>query len=264
MHVTARRVLGVPDALVTLFRDGIKGPQQLAVVGVERLDKAAHAVLAAIGSDQHLAFDHGGRHRLRIALFRIGDLRLPQGLPRLRVERNELGVDRAHEQLAALDRHTAVVVAAAHRDDRTELVLVVPELLAGHRVDRIHVIERRGEEHHAVDDDRGRLHRFEHCRLEHVHRSQLPDIAGGDLAARVIARLLVAAVGMDPVLRVGAGGVEHRLRDGRRSLGHRSCGRCRRAGDFLGIRPTAPRESNDRHHRTACANVPKSHKSSRC
>jgi hypothetical protein len=34
---------------------GVEGPQQLAVLGVEGLDEAADAVLAAVGADQHLA-----------------------------------------------------------------------------------------------------------------------------------------------------------------------------------------------------------------
>ena len=184
MHVAAGRVVDRPHAFVALVGDRVERPQQLAVGGVERLDEAAHAVLAAVGADQHLAVDDRGRHRFRIALLRIGDLRFPQQLAGLGVERDELGVDRAHEQLAALDRDAAVVVAAADGDDRPQLVLVVPELLARRRVDRVDVVERRRQEHDAVDDDRRGFHRLEHRGLEHERGLQLADVAGVDLRCR--------------------------------------------------------------------------------
>ena len=188
VHVAAGRILRIPDAFVPLLGDRVEGPEQLAVRGIERLDEAAHAVFAAVRADQHLAVDDHGRHRFRVALLGIGDLRLPQELAGLGVERDELRIDRAHEQLAALDRDAAIVVAAADRHDRAELVLVMPELLSGRRVDRVDVIERRRQEHDAVDHDGRRLHRFQDRRLEHERGLQLADVAGIDLGAGVIAR----------------------------------------------------------------------------
>jgi hypothetical protein len=214
---------------MALVGNRVERPQQLAVLGVERLEEAAHAVLAAVGADQHLALDDGGRHRFRVALFRIGDLRLPQQLAGLRVERDELGVERAHEQPVALDRDAPVVRTAAKRRDRTHLVLVVPVFLAGRRVDRVHVVERRRQEHHAVDDDRRGLHRLQHRRLEDERRLELAHVPGVDLVAGVVARLRITPVRVDPVLRVGRRGIEHRLRDLWQRSRHR-LRRRRRAG----------------------------------
>ena len=262
MHVAAGGVVRIPDAFVTLFGNREERPEELAVVRVERLDEAADAVFAAIRADQHLALDDRRRHRFRVTLFRIGDLRFPKQIPGLGVERNELGVDRAHVQLAAFDGDTAIVVAAAHGDDRSQLVLVVPVLFAGRRVDRVHVIERRCQEHDAVDHDRRGLHRFEHGGLEHVGRLHLRHVAGVDLAAGVVSRLIVAAVRMNPVLGVGSGAVEHRLRDRRRRLGHGFCRRGRGARYFLRARRSAPDDARRRDGDDACPTVTVLHRSS--
>ena len=85
-----------PHALVALLGDGVERPQQLAALGVEGLDEAADAVLAAVGADQHLAVHHDRSHGFGVALLGIGDLGLPQHLAGLRVERHQLGVERAH------------------------------------------------------------------------------------------------------------------------------------------------------------------------
>ena len=150
-----------------------------------------------------------------------------------RLPRDQLRVDGAHVEHAAVDRDAAVVVAAAHRHDRSQLVLVVPEFLAGLRVDRVHVVERRRKEHHAVDHDRRGLHRLEHGGLEDERGRELRDVSGVDLRAGVVARLLVAAVRMQPVVRLAAGRVAHLLRDGRGGLAHGAGGGRGRTGDFL-------------------------------
>ncbi len=208
---------------MTLLRDRIKSPQQLAVVGIERLDEPAHAVFAAVGSDQHLVVDDGRRHRFAVALLGIGDLRFPKHAASLRIERNQLGVKSSHENLAAGDRHAAVVRPAAERGDWTHLVLVVPELLASDRIDRINVVVRGRQVHHAVDDDRRGLHRLDDFGLEHERGPQVLDVAGVDLVAAVMAQLRVVAVGVQPVRRLLAGVVELRLRyrHGLRSARHR-------------------------------------------
>ena len=54
-----------------------KVQSSLPVVGVVGLDEAADAVFAAVGADQDLALDRGRRHRLAVALLRIGDVAAP-------------------------------------------------------------------------------------------------------------------------------------------------------------------------------------------
>ena len=89
---------------------------------------------------------------------------------------------------------------------------VGPEHLASGRVESVDLVPPT-QVHDAVDHDRRRLHRLEHGGLEHKRRLQLPDIATVDLIAGVVARLLVAAVGMNPVLRITRCRIQHRLCD---------------------------------------------------
>ena len=216
-----------------LVGDAVERPQELAVVGVERLDEAANAVLASVGADQHFALDHRRCHRLRVPLVGIGDLRFPEQLAGLGIERHQLGVDGAHVELAFGDGDAAIVVSAAYGDDRTQLVLVVPEFLAGRRVDGVDVIERGRQKHHAVVDDRRGLHRLQHRGLEHKRGLEPGDVLGVELLALVVPGLLVAAIRMQPVLAVLAGSIEHRLRDRSERRRHRAHGGRCRARRFL-------------------------------
>ena len=181
LHVAAGGVVLGPDAFMAFFGDGVERPQQLARRRFESLDEAANAVLAAVRADQHLAVYHRGRHGFAVAFFRIGDLGFPQQLAGLGFQRHQLGIERSHEELVPFDGHAPVVGAAAEGGDGTHLVLVVPELLAGDRIQRVHVVERGGHEHHAVDHDGRRLHRLAHFHLEHEFRPQRLDVARVDL-----------------------------------------------------------------------------------
>src|SRR5262249_35732364 len=69
-----------PDGV---FRRRIESPQQLAVFGVVGLEEAANAVFAAVGADQHFAFDDGGRHGLAVAELWVRNGRLPHDLASL-------------------------------------------------------------------------------------------------------------------------------------------------------------------------------------
>ena len=198
---------------MAFFGNRVEGPHQLAAGRIESLDEAADAVFTAVGPDQHLAVHHCGRHGFAITFFRVRDLGFPQQLAGLGVERHQLGIQRAHEQLAALDRHAPVVGAAAEGGDRTHLVLVVPELAAGDGVERVHMVERGGHVHHAIDHDRRRLHRLAHLGLEHEGGLELLHVAGVDLRAWVKTLLLVTAVGVQPVDALTVRVVQVRLRD---------------------------------------------------
>ena len=77
-----------------------------------------------------------------------------------------------------------LLVPQQNGHDRPELVLVVPVFLARRRVDRVDVIERRRQEHDAVDDDRRGLHRLQHRGLEDERGRQLADVVGVDLGGR--------------------------------------------------------------------------------
>ena len=212
MHVAAGGILLRPNADRTL-RDRVEGPQQLAVGGVVGFDEAADAVFAAIGADQDFSVDDGRRHGLAVAERGLGDLHRPDRLAGLGVERDQLGVERGEIDLVAIDRGAAIVGPAAIDRDRPHVVLVVPDLLAGLRVECVDVIERRGHIHHAVDDDRRGLHRFAQVGLKDPGDMHIFDVARRDLIGRMETRLIVVAVGVQEVLAVARRVVEHRLAD---------------------------------------------------
>ena len=78
-------------------------------------------------------------------------------------------------------------------------MLVVPIFLAGLGVERVDVVERRGDVHHAVDHDRRRLHRLLHLGLEDPGGMKLADIRRVDLLAGKIPGLIVVAVGVQEI-----------------------------------------------------------------
>ena len=243
MHVAARRILGGPYAL-RVFRRRVKVPLQIAGRGVEGLHEAANAVFAAVGADQNEALDRGRRHRLGIALLGIGDLLGPLHRAGLGVQRDELRVERGEIDVVAVDRDAAIVGAAAIGRDRTHLVLVFPHLLAGLRVQRVDVVEGRGDVHHAVDHDRRGLERVDDVGLENPRRPQVVHVGRGDLPRRMKTRLPVVAVGLKKVGGVASRLVEQILRDrghrrGHGHLGgHRVLDLLRRIGAERGARQT--------------------------
>ena len=106
----------------------------------------------------------------------------------------------------------------------------MPELLAGCRVDRVDMVERRRQEHHAVDDDRCGFHRFQHRGLEHKLGRELANVGRGNLRAGVIACVRVIAVRMDPVFRIARGVLQHHVGNRRQIARHRLGARRRCTG----------------------------------
>ena len=135
----------------------IEGPQRRSIASVEGLHEAADAIFAAANADDDLSPDGGRGHRLAISGLRVGDRLAPDEPARFRVERDELGVQCADIDLVIVDRDAAIFGAAAIGRDWTHPVLVFPELFARLGVQRVHVIERRGDIHDAGDDDWRRL-----------------------------------------------------------------------------------------------------------
>ena len=152
-----------------------------------------------------LSFTTSGAMADRVAVRDLGDLDVPERAAGLRVDRDEVRVERAHEQRVAEDREAAVVGAAADLDVRRDGVLVDPEDAAGLRVERDHVVRPLREVHDAVDDERRRLPRSEHLVLENPLQLEVLDVGRRDLRQRAVALAgVVAGVGQ-PVLRLVRG-----------------------------------------------------------
>ena len=127
------------------------------------------------------------------------------GLPFFASMRDEVRVERAHEQRVAEDRDAAVVGAAADARVGRRRVAVLPEHPAGPRVDGHDVVGPLGDVHDPVDDDRVRLPGAEDLVLQHPLRLEVRHVGRRDLRERAVALAGVRAVVGQPVLRLGRG-----------------------------------------------------------
>ena len=203
----------LPGLVAFLSRtwDRVEAPRLLAGVGVVGSDEAADAVLAAADADDHLVLHHERRVRDRVAGRRSGDLGLPHLPSGLRVDGNQVGVQRAHEQRLAQDRDAAVVRSAADDAIGIGRVAIDPEHAAGERVERDDIVRALGDVHHPVNDERRGLPVAGHGRLIHPLQLQVPDVGRRDLIEQAVALTPVAARVGQPVLRLG-GRVDQTLR----------------------------------------------------
>ena len=198
MHVAAGGVFRRPDA-DRILRNRIERPEQLAGLRIIGFHEAADAVFAAVGANQYLVLDDGRRHRLAVSGLRICDLGLPGYLAGLRLQGHKLGIERGDVDHIAENLDAAIVGTAAISRDRSHLVIIVPELLAGLGVKRIDMAERRRHIHDAIDDDRRSLQRFLDIGLEDPGDMQVLHVVAVDLFGRIKARLRIIAVGQQKV-----------------------------------------------------------------
>ena len=119
-------------------RNRIGAPQMLAGLRIPAVDEVAGAELGAGNTGDHHTVGDQRRDRHRIAGLEIDGILAPQLLAGLRIERDDIGVERGAEDLAVVDRGAAIDDAAAHdaRRFRRILNLGFPDLLAGLGVDR--------------------------------------------------------------------------------------------------------------------------------
>ena len=108
---------------------------------------------------------------------------VPHHAAGLRIESDQVRVERAHEQRVAEDRQAAVDAAAAGRASRRTAVVSRSRRPARARVERDHVIRRFDGVHHAVDDQRRGFELLERLRLPHPLQLQVEilDVGRRDL-----------------------------------------------------------------------------------
>src|SRR4029078_8424808 len=85
------------------------------------------------------------------------DHRIPHHRTRLHVERQQVRVERVHEQLVAEYRTPAIDAAEADVHALGQIAAIRPQLAAAARVDGPRGVVGTGDVHHAVGDDRRRL-----------------------------------------------------------------------------------------------------------
>ncbi len=115
--------------------------------------------------------------------------------------------------------------------------VVLPQLPAGARVDRVGDAPRSGRIHHAVDDERCRFEAALRCGLELPGESELRDVLVVDLIERAEALLVVVAAVRQPILVARLGRSQCRIVHRRFLLRRHQRDPCEREGDEASGKP---------------------------
>ena len=164
---------------------------------------SARAVLGAGDAGDDHAVGDQRRYGHRISGLEVDGVLLPHLLAGFGVERDDIGVERRAEDLAVIERGTAVDDAAA--DDARHLGRIVdlglPDLLAGLGVDR-HRRAVGGHIKDAVVDERLRFLAAIVVVAVVPHRNQILDVVFVDLVERAEALQIVAHAVVQHVVSV--------------------------------------------------------------
>ena len=190
---------------------GVEAPRALAGLRVVGVDEAANAVLAAGDADDHLVLDDQRRDRRGVADLVVLERRVPDDGAGLHVEREQVRVERGHEQLVAEHAEAAVDEAAAGGQVRRQLAAVAPDLAAGPRVDRPRDVLRAGDVEHVVAQS-GVVSKLPSVAgLERPLRDEPVDVGRRDLRQRAVPLIGVVAAEGQPARAVGGQAVEDLL-----------------------------------------------------
>ena len=177
----------------------VEAPCFPAAPRVEGRNEPADPILAAADTDDDLVFDDQRGVGDRITRLAIGHFRVPQRAAGLRVDGNEMGVERAHVERVAENRQAAVVRAAADDQRRVQRVAVDPEDAAGLGVERDDVVQPLRQVHDAVDDQRCGLPVPGDRGLVHPFQLEVFGVCRRNLRERAVALTEVAAGVHQPV-----------------------------------------------------------------
>ncbi len=199
---------GILEAVLRVPWHGVEAPRQLARCSIVGGKIAAHAVLAAAVADQHLAFHDARRAGDGVRLGAIDGVHLPAPAAGARVEADESPVERREVDRSLPDGDSTVdrIAAGVAAPLARHLRVVLPELLAGLRVQRIHDAPHARRVHDSVHDDRGGLQPAQRAGGVRPREAELLDVACIDLLERAESLLAVGAAVREPVLRLGVGG----------------------------------------------------------
>ncbi|MGY2937866.1 hypothetical protein ACVWZ6_007468 [Bradyrhizobium sp. GM6.1] len=164
LETVVERLEVVADQHVLVRARGVGAPRNGPGVFIERGDPAAHAHLAAAVADEHLALDHDGSHRDGLALVDLPELRMPQLLAGLGVDRDRVVIKRVEEDLAVVEGESAIdhVAAGNARGCRFRLWRVGPFQFTARGIECEHTVGvgagiRADHIHGAIDHERRRL-----------------------------------------------------------------------------------------------------------
>src|SRR4029077_20399021 len=117
-------------AVVTRFAGAgyrVEAPRLFSGPRIQRDDEAADAELLAADADNHFVLHHERRQRDRISELDIGQRVVPDLAAAPGIDRDDVRVERPHEQRVAEDRDAAVVGTAADACFRRRRIAVEPE-----------------------------------------------------------------------------------------------------------------------------------------
>ena len=177
-----------------------RAPQLAAGGGVVPGDEAAvvpEPQAAGHAGDDNAVHDERPAREL-VPLGGVGDLRLPRHLAGPPVEGDDVRVGGVEDDAVAVDGDVAVGPPPAARG--RELAPVLPQQVAGRRVEGLHDVAGAREVHHAVVHDGGRLLRPGLHRPRPLH-PQLADVVAGDLVQRAVTPAVAGAAPVQPALR---------------------------------------------------------------
>ena len=183
----------------------MEAPDLFARLHIECRNEAADAHVAAGRTDDHLVLDDQRRVRNGVSLGRARDGRIPDQPAAFGVDREQMRVDRAHEERVAKDSEPAIDAAAAGSRVRRGLMRVRPEHTARDRVEGDDIVGRLNGIENAIDDEGRRLEFFERARLPHPLQLQVPGVGRRDLRERAEALVEQRARVTEPVLGLPLG-----------------------------------------------------------
>ena len=220
----------LPRRLVMVDRrvagDDIPAPRLLAGIEIVGGDIAAHRrVIRAAEADHHLVAGNEGRAGDIAARRLVERLDAPQELAILRIDREQAAVARRGENLAVAISDAADAPAGTHPGLRAGRIrdarIILPQQLAGLRVERVDHAVAGGEIEHAVHRQRCGIG-VERVDVVIPGEAEPADVCLGDLGQWAIMLLAVVAAEAEPVApldRAAAGGRPGLRRHGRQQRG---------------------------------------------
>ena len=182
------------------------GPQQLAGLGIARVDAADHAELTTGNAGQHHALHQQGGRSVGMARLVVVQLLVPDHLAGILVQGDQVGIERAEDHQIVVQGGATVDHVTAGHDAVRQAVLVLPQLGAGLDVDCEQARVGASDEHLAVVDDRLRFLAalLLATKGERPGRHQARHVASVDLGERRETLALRADTGREHTAGIGA------------------------------------------------------------
>ncbi len=171
------------------------------VVGVVGVNESAHPVLAAGDADHDEILHRQRRNCETVSGSIVRGNFVPHDVAGLRVERDDVRIERSEKNFVAQNRQSAIHMPAARTNIRRELPLIHPDWPPGARIERKGAVVLRGGIKNSVDHQRRSLQLSGRCGLVDPLRHQAIRIREIDLIESAEPFSGIVARVSHPVLR---------------------------------------------------------------